>query len=377
MFSTSSRPPRILEVLYSMRVGGSELLGLDLARALRTQGAEVFCTAIDGLEGPLLNRCKDCGLHTVDLGLPMKGLLSRNGFSHQLQRRIAELDVDAVHLQHFLSLNKIGLPAKLAGVKRIVVTEHSVLDVSQSVAGRFRIKLNWRLADSITVIHPSIRNYLIEKLGLPETRITVVPVGIDLERWHRADRQQCRERLSLRDEFVFAFVGRLAPVKNVPQLISTFMEQQSTSDTPAKLLIVGGGEEMQTCKEKIAEHPNGSSVSMLGEQADVRSILAAADVFVMNSRSEGTPRAMLEAMAMGLPAICPAVGGVPDMLRQRGWLTAPNNPADMRAAMEDAIKSPTKVSEFGRNAQRYVADTYDSRAIVHSYQKLLLPDTAW
>ncbi len=82
-----------------------------------------------------------------------------------------ELRLDAVHLQHFLGLNKLGIPARLARVPRIIVTEHSIFDVDQSRAGRVRARLNWRLATKITVIHPSIRDYLCNRLGVPAERV--------------------------------------------------------------------------------------------------------------------------------------------------------------------------------------------------------------
>ncbi len=220
----SSPRPRLLEVLYSFNVGGSELLGLELASQLQESGIDVLCTALQGISGPLAHRCIARGIEIVDLGLPKHGLFTRNGLSLDLIRRLRELELDAIHLQHFLGLNKMGLAANIAGIPRVVVTEHSLLDVSQSFAGKLRIRLNWRLADTITTIHPQITDYLISKLGVKSERVITVPVGIEVQRWHRTDRAERRLDFGYgAEDFVFAFVGRFAAVKNVPGLVEAFL----------------------------------------------------------------------------------------------------------------------------------------------------------
>jgi glycosyltransferase involved in cell wall biosynthesis len=368
----SARPARILEVLYSFRVGGSELVGLDVARQLAEGGAQVYCAAIDAGPGPLRQRCIEYGIEVVDLAISIRNPLTRNGLSLALTRRLKELRLDAIHLQHFLALNKLGLPARLAGIKRVVVTEHSVLDASQSRAVRFRIRLNWRLADTITVVHQGIKDYLCGSLAIPESRVEVIPIGIEMEKYHRDDRLARRSALAIGDETVFIFIGRLAPVKNVPGLAEAFLNLQSKDAPASRLLIVGDGDDGATVRTLVGDHPLGHRVTLAGEQADVRSYLAASDIFVLNSRSEGTPRALLEAMAVGLPAICPAVGNIPSMLEGRGWLTSPSDPASLEDAMSYVLQNPDAVNEAGGRCRIYVKENFDTRRSVNRYRQLLL-----
>jgi glycosyltransferase involved in cell wall biosynthesis len=364
--------PRILEVLYSFRVGGSEIVGLDLARQLVKSGAEVYCAAIDAGPGPLRAQCEQYGIRVVDLHIPTRNPLTRNGLSFALIRRLKDLRLDAIHLQHFVALNKLGLPARLAGIKRIVVTEHSVLDASQSSAGRFRIRLNWRLADIITVVHEGIKEYLCGPLGIPASRVEVIPIGIEIEKYHRDDRLLRRTALGIGDEVVFVFIGRLAPVKNVPGLVAAFLALQSKCGVPSRLLLVGQGEEAAEVRSLIERHPLGRRVTLCGEQADVRSYLSAADIFVLNSRSEGTPRALLEAMAVGLPAICPAVGNIPSMIVGRGWLTDPSDPNSLENAMRFVLENPSAVAEAAGRGRAYVRENFDSQRSMDRYRQLLV-----
>jgi glycosyltransferase involved in cell wall biosynthesis len=366
----SAGRPRILEVLYSYSIGGSQLLGLELARQLKDQGAEVLCAALDSTPGPLQARCAEFGLPMVDLAVPWTHLLGRNGLSWSLTKRLRSLRLDALHLQHFLGLNKLGLPARLAGVKRIVVTEHSVLDVSQSRAGRIRARLNWRLASAITTVHPGIKDYLCTRLGVPAERISVIPVGIDLGRFHRDDRAERRSALGFEVAFVFAFVGRFAPVKRVPQLVRAFLAVQSEETPPARLLLIGDGEDRDAVRALVGTHPFGDRVLVVGEQSDVRPYLAAADAFVLNSSSEGMPRALIEAMAVGLPALCPAVGHIPELIAGRGWLTDPANPASLEQALRSMLEQPDAVAEAGRSCREFVEAHFDAQAIAERYWRL-------
>ena len=185
-----NNPPRVLGIVHSFGLGGSELFGVELGRRLVEKGVHVLCGALIGDPGPLVARCADYGIEVIDLKVPWRHPLSRNGISPGLASRLRALRLDAIHLQHFLALNKLGLPARVAGIPRVVLTEHSVHDVDQSRAGRFRARLNWRLATSITVIHQGIKTYLCQNLGIEPRRIEVIPVGIELERFHRRDRNE-------------------------------------------------------------------------------------------------------------------------------------------------------------------------------------------
>jgi glycosyltransferase involved in cell wall biosynthesis len=373
MSATPQTPtPRVLEVLFSFRVGGSEIFALELARQLVEHGVQVLCGALDGTRGPLWDRCARYGIEPVDLGVPVRNILGRNGVSPALVRRLRELRPHAVHLQHFLGLNKLGLPARLAGVPRVVVTEHTVHDVDQSLAGRFRARLTWRLADAITVIHPSIRQYLCERIGIPASRIEVIPIGIETDRYTARGRSEWRSRLGLGSDVTFVYVGRLAPVKNVPGLIAAFLAVMARRGGGARLLVVGDGQDRERCRRLVAEHTSGGLVSLLGEQQDTRPYLSAGDVFVMNSRSEGTPRALLEAMSTGLPAVCPAVGGVPDLLAGRGWLTQPDDPASLEAALGRVLDEPQAIAALGALCREYVTAHYDAASLFWQYRRLLL-----
>src|SRR5262249_39555629 len=141
-----------------------------------------------------------------------------------------------------------------------------------------------------------------------------------------------------------------------------------------RLLILGDGEEFAAAQALVQSHPLGARVSLLREQSDVRPYLAAAGIFVLNFRSAGTPRALLEAMAVGLPAICPAVGDISEIIRDRGLLTVPDSRESLESALHYALEDPKTLENLGRDCRAYVSQNYDARRSAERYLQMLLPD---
>lgn len=362
---------RILEVIYSYRIGGSEIVGIEIAEQLVRAGAQVQCAAISAGDGPLRSRCEAAGIEPVDLGIPESSLLGRNGFSMALAHRLRALRPDAIHLHHMLAHNKLALPARSVGVPRIVTTEHSIATLQGNALARLRARCAWRLAHQFTAVDTGIRDYLVGEIGVSPGRISVVRNGLQLDRWHQRDRADRRRELGLDDTFTFVFVGRLEVVKNVPGLIQAFLlMQQQPSAVRSTLLIVGDGSQRGECEAVLRGQACADRVRLVGESSDARLFTAAADAFVMNSHSEGSPRAMIEAMAMGLPCLCPAVGGVVNLLQERGWLTVPGDTESLAQAMAEVASSPGLAEEAGRKGREFVYREFDSAATTREYLRL-------
>jgi glycosyltransferase involved in cell wall biosynthesis len=362
---------RVLEVIYSYRIGGSEIVGIEIAEQLSDAGAKVLCASISGDEGPLLQRCMDSSIEPVTLGISESSPLGRNGLNLALVSKLRSLRLDAIHLHHMLAHNKLALPARMAGVPRIVTTEHSIATLQESRLARLRAQLSWRLAHHFTAVDTGIRDYLVQEIGVTASRVDVVRNGIRLQRWHRDDRDQRRRELGLGDDFTFVFVGRIEKVKNVPGLIRAFLKMQATSSLKCRLLVVGDGSQLDACKAQLQDQSLADRVTLIGEAVDARVYTAAADAFIMNSLSEGSPRAMIEAMAMGLPSVCPAVGGVKNLLSEgRGWLTEPQGEADLCRAMQEMAADRANATVVGERARDFVYREFNAKTTSQEYQRL-------
>jgi glycosyltransferase involved in cell wall biosynthesis len=172
-----------------------------------------------------------------------------------------------------------------------------------------------KLVDAYVAVTATLATRALEQGDCHPSRLHVIANGIDVTRFapSRRGRRKVREELGIPDSaWVVGTVGRLAPEKDQALLVEAMAPLLGPG---RRLVIVGDGTEREALRARIASTPGGRYVHMLGERDDVENILAAWDAFALTSRTEGLPLVLLEAMATGLPVLCTAVGGIPDLVR--------------------------------------------------------------
>lgn len=203
-----------------------------------------------------------------------------------------------------------------------------------------RVAERWlaRLTDVVVTISPRQRDDIVTEYRIaPADRVAVMRLGLDLDPLLALDGQAAnlRGELHYRDcDFVLGFVGRLVPIKDPAMLVHAFAIV--VQDLPnARLMIVGDGELRPGLEALVASLGLSGVVSFLGWRSDLCQIYSTLDVLVLSSLSEGTPVALIEAMAAGKAAVATAVGGVPDVTSDgvTGLLVPPRRPADLAAAV--------------------------------------------
>jgi glycosyltransferase involved in cell wall biosynthesis len=110
-------------------------------------------------------------------------------------------------------------------------------------------------------------------------------------------------------------------------------------------------------------------VRFCGYQDDVSPFLAAADVFVQPSRSEGLPFAVLEAMAHGVPVVCARVGGMPGVVDGCGVLVPPEDPAALADALRDLVHDPAGRHRLGAAGRARVARDFGDGAMLAGVER--------
>jgi glycosyltransferase involved in cell wall biosynthesis len=161
--------------------------------------------------------------------------------------------------------------------------------------------------------------------------------------------------------FTLVTVGALdQPYKGTSVLLDAIAQLQRRAVT-VRLLVVGGGRLMPVLRERARTLGLESNVDFLGQvdRAGVRRALDVADAFVMPSLTEGLPRALLEAMAKGLPAVASAVGGIPELLPPE-FLVAPGRPEQLAGRLEWLITAEA-AREAAAERNRSVARAYHER----------------
>ncbi len=150
-------------------------------------------------------------------------------------------------------------------------------------------------------------------------RFAVIPLGLELRRFTEVDREavrrRTRESLGIgQKEVVVGTVGRLVPVKNHRLLLAAHPLLETLMGRPVRLIVVGSGAlegELRRLGEALG---TADRVLWLGWRDDLHLLYPALDAFALTSMDEGTPVAVIEALASGTPVAARAVGGVPEML---------------------------------------------------------------
>jgi glycosyltransferase involved in cell wall biosynthesis len=181
-------------------------------------------------------------------------------------------------------------------------------------------------------------------------KCAVIPNGVELPPPATAiERKQTRTALGIGDETVLAlWVGTLKEPKQ-PQVAVRAAIACARRDVPVHLAVVGAGPLQQEAECAAAENP--SVVSFLGHRDDVQPLLAAADVFVLSSLREGLPFSLLEAMAMGLPSVVAAGGGMEDVLGETGIAVQPGDESGLTDALAALATEPVLRARLARTAR--------------------------
>jgi len=212
-------------------------------------------------------------------------------------------------------------------------------------------------------------------MALGAKRIQVVGNGVDTSRFGFSKMTYARHALGLSPALSYClFAGSLVPVKGVAYLIEAWrMVERECQD--ARLLIVGDGPDRDGLRSAVEQAGVGDSVCFAGRvpNPDVALYMAAADLFVLPSLSEGFPLVVLEAMASGLPVVVSNVTGLAEIVAdgENGLLVPPTDVKRLAAAMVRLIESPEERDRIGRaNREAAAARSWTAiaEALVHIYR---------
>jgi glycosyltransferase involved in cell wall biosynthesis len=351
---------RVVHVVVAGEMGGAERMLVDLASKAAGTGAEhavALFTPNDALRRMLV----DAGLRVHDRGAVREGPLPF------LWRSLGPRDVawltgilreeraDVVHLHTFAS-QVLGTRAARRTGARVLRTEHSTRVYDDPSCWPFS---RWSLAraDGAVAISEHVRAVALARAPWAAGKMRVVPNGVDVEYFTPRDDAKA-------DAFTFVLVGRLEPRKGVDRAI------EALGGVPgARLDILGIGEDKAALEAKARALGVADRVSFLGYLKDARPILARAHAALCSSRSEGLGIALLEAMAMGVPVVGFAVGGVPEIVVDgtTGLLCRPDDVPALGATMREAVASPARLVEMGRAARTRVVEGYSVKTMGSRY----------
>jgi glycosyltransferase involved in cell wall biosynthesis len=230
---------------------------------------------------------------------------------------------------------------------------------------------------AVVAVSSEVKAELISH-GCRPDRVRVLLNGID----HRAFRRdparvpEARARFGLADgQFAIGAVGRLEPQKRFDVLIAAFDRLREIHPS-AQLLIAGDGSLKQALQDEIDARRLGSSCRLLGHLDDVPLFHHAIDLFVQSSSYEGTPNAVLEAMALGTPIVATSAGGTTELVTdgREGLVVPPEDVEALVMAMDrvraDAAAACSRVAAARRRVETDLSFECRLRALEGIYREL-------
>lgn len=225
---------------------------------------------------------------------------------------------------------------------------------------------NPRLAH-IVCVSDAVRRHLVEDLRIPAKRVTRIWKGHDPD-WYRS--MPVETAWPEGSGFTVGFAGRIRPVKGVDVLLDSL--RWIPEETPLRMVLIGRVDDSKVVR-RLRRPEVACRVVALGPCRDAAVLLGRCDVAVMPSVGrEGFPRAVVEAMAQGVPVVVSAVGGLPEMVvdGESGWVVPPRDPRALAAALVKLKDNVELRRRLGRAARTRVEACFHVRFSIEAFAKL-------
>ncbi len=208
----------------------------------------------------------------------------------------------------------------------------------------------FRASDLSIVTTPAMQARVSKDYGIDTDRVRVIPNYVDVDLFRPSASNSAKRRVCV--------VGRLEPQKNIELLISAL------ADTGIDLTIVGDGTlESELRAQAAACNVNVDFVGRL-PQREIPSVLHRSAAFVLPSNYEGHPKALLEAMAAGLPVVGSDVSGIRDVIHhgETGLLSG-TSAEQLKAAITEVVDNPSLAQKLGHAARQHILESFTVEAV--------------
>jgi len=233
-----------------------------------------------------------------------------------------------------------------------------------------------RVTDAIVAISPRVRAEMFEEYHIGQlSQYRVIPLGFDLTVLASIDddaRRAAREALGLSsDAHVISTVGRLTAIKHQSLFLET-AQLVAAQDPRALFLIAGDGELRRELVAAAQAFGIADRTRFLGWRRDLATVYGASDVFVLTSRNEGTPVALIESLAAGVPGVSTDVGGVRDVIEDDtvGLLAPFGDARKLASHVRALLDNPLWRRLLGERGREMVLVRYGLDRLVNDVERL-------
>lgn len=343
------RPERRLTIVHAVApapFGGLERVVRSLASGQLAAGHRVHVAAVVGgsADHPFVSAMTEAGVPTAAI---TTGNRDYFGERRAVRTLCEEVGADILHTHGYRpDVVASGIATGL-GIPR-VSTVHGFTggDWKNRLYERMQRYVLRRFDGVIAVARSQIGP--LSAAGVPAERIHLLPNA-----WQPGTtlpRRTARAALGAPDTTMHVgWVGRLSHEKGADILLDAL---KVLGDLPLTVSVLGDGAERERLEGLAADLGIADRVRWHGALPDAGRYFSAFDLFVLSSRTEGTPMVLFEAMAAGVPIVASAVGGVPDVITSaEGWLVPAGDPLELAAAIRSAIADPSVAHTCARRAK--------------------------
>lgn len=359
---------KILYVITSTDVGGAEKSLVSLVKTI----SPLHTVRVVSLKhaGPLADELKSVGASVVSLEMTGSGL----GCVSKLATEIKTFQPDVVHALLFRAIEFARLACAGRNIK-LITTPH--FDLSQKSLWMRWMDRALKNVDTVSTAESlSTYNYLRDIQRYPPQKTLFIGNSVKKSLFFKDNSisQSMRKAHGFKkDDIIFISVARLAPVKNPQGLLSAFAKILPNCPH-AKLIYVGDGPQRTMLEKQIQEKNLSSRVLLAGEQKNINEWLNMADAFVLFSKEESLPLALLEAQQVGLPCIVSKVGDMPKKVEhgKDGFICKPGDEMLLSCLLTEVYENKSlreKMSSYSLQKNATIIDS--SQQYQQLYQQII------
>jgi len=383
-------PIKVLRVITRLNIGGPAIHAILLTSAL-DDGVRFTSTLVAGTtaphEGDMLDLARARSVEPIvlpALGREINPLDDLVALARMVQL-VRRLTPDVVHT-HMAKAGTIGrLAARICGVPLVVHTYHGHVFHSYFGAAKTRVFLTIERAlglvtDRIIVVGDGQRDEIAGYGVAPPGKLESIRLGLELAPLLHAEAARGRLRQELGIDASTPLVGivaRLVPIKAHEAFFDAALRIREALPR-VEFLVVGDGERRQALETLVQRRGLSPAVRFLGWRRDMLNVYADLDVVALTSRNEGSPVALIEALAAGRPVVATAVGGVPEVVinGDTGVTVPVADPRTLAGAVLTLLADRPLAERLGAAGRRHVYPRYDSSRLVDDVRDLYLRELA-
>jgi sugar transferase (PEP-CTERM/EpsH1 system associated) len=366
--------PLIMHVVYAFSVGGLENGLVNLLNRMPAQRWRHAVLSLTRISGSFAERVQRADVEFIELD-KRPGHLVRD--YPRLYRLFRRLQPAVVHTRNLAALEAV-VPAWAAGVPVRIHGEHGWNRADpdgsrrryQYVRGLYRPFVSRYVA-----LSHHLDEYLERRVGVPSHRVSQIYNGVDTERFRPA--QGVREAIAgcpfgQPEEFLVGWVGRMDPIKDLPNLLQGFARSTQRSASRLRLVLVGDGPARPEVERLVRQQGLDERVWLAGERTDVAQIMRGLDCFILPSLGEGISNTILEAMATRLAVIATRVGGNAELIESgmTGLLVPPGDSDALADALTRYSTDRTMARRHAKAARRVAQSRFSLARMVTDYCSL-------